>query len=206
MDTHHAILIYAHSLASSSIPEAYKIQSADVLHTIIDRVSIDTARELSRLAQQKPFQSAIRVFVVVTSDIAIEAQNALLKLLEEPPAHAVFYVVIPKTAFLLPTLRSRLSVFDESPDAHQIHENELFTSFLEATYGERLALIATKTKDKDLVWTESIMKGCEMWSVLSKKNKEAVLGTLIYIRTYIGTKGASSKMLLEELALTLPPK
>ena len=108
MNEHHAILIFADSLALSGIPDAYLEQGADVLHLIKDRFGIDDARELSEQASQTPFASSVRVFVIATNDVAVEAQNALLKLLEEPPQHARFYLILPPGSFLLPTLRSRL--------------------------------------------------------------------------------------------------
>jgi len=42
-------------------------------------------------------------------------QNALLKMLEEPPAHAVFLLLIPNSGLLLPTIRSRCAEFPMSP-------------------------------------------------------------------------------------------
>ena len=42
--------------------------------------------------------------------ITVEAQNALLKLLEEPPVYAHFFLIIPSAHLLLPTVKSRLSM------------------------------------------------------------------------------------------------
>jgi hypothetical protein len=204
MERHHACLVYADSIQSSVVPEFCKIQSVDVLHFVSDRFGIDDARELSRLAQQQPFESAKRLFVVCTTDIAIEAQNALLKLFEEPPQSAEFYIVLKKTSFLLPTLKSRLFVLGDDSDT--MATTEAFATFVTVPYVKRLALISEKTKEKDIQWIDEILLGYEVWVKESVQNREDVLSALVTARTFIHTKGASIKMLLEDLALRLPTK
>jgi DNA polymerase III delta prime subunit len=205
MTSHHAYLVYAHTLEGAVIPLQYKKQSVDVHHTLTDRLSIDEVRELIELAQKKPLQSDVRVFVLVCSELAVEAQNALLKLLEEPPESAEFYVVIPKTAILLPTLLSRLSVqVNTIEDAHLLHSQaqEVFASFLKLSIKDRMELVAERTKSKDLVWIESLISGAEFYCH-NKKNKE-LISLVVYVRTKLGMRGSSSKMLLEHLALSVP--
>jgi hypothetical protein len=201
---HHAYLYFGDDLPSSAVPEAYKTQSADVTHITRLRFSIDDARELTRTSQWHPFEGEIRVFVIVTDAIAQEAQNALLKLFEEPPTHTQFYLVLKKTAVVLPTLLSRLSVVSLNGGDTNADENLSFSTFLASSYADRIATIAEKTKDKDTVWIEEIVRGSEVYTTTSHKHKETLLPSVMFVRTYIGTKGASSKMLLEELALTLP--
>jgi hypothetical protein len=77
--------------------------------------SVEATRELLRTAQVSPFEARGQVFVVASADtLTGEAANALLKLLEEPPASAPrhFLLLAPSRLDLLPTLRSRsLAVF-----------------------------------------------------------------------------------------------
>jgi len=199
MENHHAFLLFAPSLEEALLPQDCMIQSVDVQHLVRDRFSIDDARELSLQAQQTPIASPYRTFVIKAGEIAVEAQNALLKLFEEPPRHARFYVVIPPTAHLLPTLQSRLMVKE---GVQNLKESELFTAFLQMGLSERLELLALKAKAKDAVWTEAIVQGCEEFS-LQRKDK-ALMETVLFVRRYLKTRGASVKMLLEELALSLP--
>lgn len=202
METHHAFVAFANALELADIPQAFKTQSVDVLHIVVPRVSIDDARELSRLALQKPFEGSMRTFVIITDDIAQEAQNALLKLLEEPPSHTQFFLVIAPTAFLLPTLRSRLFVLNSSRTSSGTQE--AFTLFLSESYAQRLLRITEKTKAKDNLWIEDILRGCEQWVSINSQERRSILASLIMVRKHIGYKGASAKMLLEELALSLP--
>lgn len=204
MENCHACLIYAESIETSSIPVEYKTQSADVLHILRERFGINDARELVRLAQQQPFVAKKRSFIIATNDVAVEAQNALLKLFEEPPHSAEFYIVTKKTAFLLPTLMSRLYIFDIREE--DISMNDIFKSFLDASYAERMALIVEKTKAKDIAWVEQVVEGCEVWVSNTPENKMQLLRTLVFIRKYLASRGSSTKMLLEELALILPTK
>jgi DNA polymerase III delta prime subunit len=202
MENHHASLIFADSLESSSLPDEYKKQTTDVLHFIRERFSIDDARELSSLSLQTPLQAQKRTFILAVKDIAVEAQNALLKLFEEPPAHAQFYIVAPVTLQLLPTLRSRLRVEDSFVDAGL--SNDAYSAFKKASYAERMALIAEKTKEKDRIWITQLLLGCELDYSREPLPHTDLLKALVFVRRYIDTKGASAKMLLEDIALRMP--
>ena len=202
MNSHHAIVCVADTLEDSSVPEMYKIQSSDVSHIIVDRFSIDDARTLSQDALQKPIQAAHRVFVLVVTKLPEESQNALLKLFEEPPEQTRFYIVLPQEGMLIPTLQSRVSV-EVSADAEHVH-GEQFTTFLHNSYAKRLAHIADITKKKDLQEIEHIIRGAEVYASADPLRHQTLLATVLYVRKYGKTPGASAKMLLEELVLSLP--
>lgn len=71
-------------------------------------ISVDQVRSLSRLFATAPTFSPWRVVIVdAADDMEHPAANALLKLLEEPPASTVFFLVSHAPARLLPTVRSR---------------------------------------------------------------------------------------------------
>ncbi|MFT7507586.1 MAG: DNA polymerase III delta prime subunit [Acidimicrobiales bacterium] len=202
MNLHHALVSIADSLENASIPDVYKTQTSDITHIVLDRFSIDDARQLSQDALQKPIMSNERVFVLVVKALPIESQNALLKLFEEPPEHTRFYLVIPQEGMMIPTLKSRVSVLESVHGAAV--KNETFISFLSASYAERLSLIADIAKKKDLNMIESIITGAEEYVAKDVQKNTLLLTTTLFVRDYIKTPGASSKMLLEELALSLP--
>ena len=59
-------------------------------------------------AQIKPYSSAYKVYIIDEADkLTEEAQNALLKTIEEPPEYAVFLLLATKREALLPTVLSR---------------------------------------------------------------------------------------------------
>lgn len=76
-------------------------------------VSIDSIRELQHFLQLKTFgQNEIRRVVVVEHGeyMSIEAQNAFLKLLEEPPADTSMILTVHNKRALLPTILSRAQI------------------------------------------------------------------------------------------------
>ncbi len=75
---------------------------------------VATARLLQRRAALTPVVGRWKVFIVAEADRLVpqessqEAANALLKLLEEPPADSQFILTVADPNRLLPTVRSRL--------------------------------------------------------------------------------------------------
>lgn len=75
-------------------------------------LGIDEMRILRREAQYRPFEGKSRFFIVDRAEqLTVEAQNCLLKTLEEPPttSHIVLITATPEA--LLPTIRSRCCLF-----------------------------------------------------------------------------------------------
>jgi len=71
-------------------------------------IVVQQIRELNRHAAHAPHEAPRRVFVIDPADrMKTEAQNALLKTLEEPPGQAVIVLVASRPHVLLPTVRSR---------------------------------------------------------------------------------------------------
>ena len=71
-------------------------------------IRIARARAIIQRASTKPFGSKRNVFVVAHADlIREEAQNALLKIVEEPPAHCSLIFVTENPDSILHTIRSR---------------------------------------------------------------------------------------------------
>jgi DNA polymerase-3 subunit delta' len=71
-------------------------------------IKIDQARAAIERAAYRPFEGRRRVVVIDAADaMVMEAQNALLKTLEEPPPASTFVLVTSRPDVLLPTVRSR---------------------------------------------------------------------------------------------------
>ncbi len=74
-----------------------------------DSVSIDAVREIRNFLWRKPVASPKRTLVIDEAEfLTVEAQNALLKVIEEPPASSLIIVVSSDLDSLLPTIPSRL--------------------------------------------------------------------------------------------------
>jgi DNA polymerase-3 subunit delta' len=76
-------------------------------------ISVDQIRSLGDLLAVTPSMSAWRVMVIdAADDLEASAANALLKMLEEPPANTLFFLVSHAPGRLLPTIRSRCRRLD----------------------------------------------------------------------------------------------
>ena len=71
-------------------------------------IKVDQVREAIERSAYRPFEGKRRVVVIDEADAMIpEAQNALLKTLEEPSPASVFVLITSRPDLLLPTVRSR---------------------------------------------------------------------------------------------------
>lgn len=73
-----------------------------------DIVAVDTIRAASGDMYMKPYLADKRVFIIPNAEkMNVQAQNALLKIFEEPPAYCVIILITQNDNMLLPTIRSR---------------------------------------------------------------------------------------------------
>ncbi len=74
-----------------------------------DSIGIDAAREMKGFLWQRPNASPRRIVIVDGADLlTTEAQNALLKITEEPPASSLLILIASDPEAILATIRSRL--------------------------------------------------------------------------------------------------
>lgn len=77
---------------------------------------IDTIRQLRQNAWLLPGEAPCRVCVLCGAEnMTDQAQNALLKILEEPPEHTVFILTAENRSMLLPTILSRVQTIRLEP-------------------------------------------------------------------------------------------
>lgn len=71
-------------------------------------IGIDLIRNLKRQIAYKPFESDHKIIIIEEAEkLTIEAQNALLKTLEEPPNATILILTTKNYDLLLPTIISR---------------------------------------------------------------------------------------------------
>lgn len=79
-------------------------------------LKIDTVREFSKYVYQKPLLSDHKVFIINDADtLTNEAQNAMLKLLEEPPKNTFIILISSQKNNFLPTVLSRCHTIEFGP-------------------------------------------------------------------------------------------
>lgn len=96
--------IFAREIGTSEV-DLYEIDAAS-------NRGIDDIRELKEAVHTLPYESERKVYIIdEVHMLTKEAFNALLKTLEEPPAHVVFILATTEEEKLLDTIRSRCQVF-----------------------------------------------------------------------------------------------
>lgn len=178
----------------------------DFLYFDFNTLSIDEARELASMQERKGFgentEPSKKIFVVGTNIITEEAQNALLKVFEEPTPGTHFFILVSQNTFL-PTFLSRLVVIKLSNN--QV-ESEKIT---EKSLPERLALVTKmagdisdekKVKQDAINLVNSIER--ELASHGVEKNSHA-LKECRFARNALFSRGAMVKMILENLMLQI---
>lgn len=80
-----------------------------VQHEKPGAISVDDIRvQLNGDVLIKPYQSSKKIYIIPQADtMTVQAQNALLKTLEEPPEYAVIFLLTENADQLLPTITSR---------------------------------------------------------------------------------------------------
>jgi hypothetical protein len=74
-------------------------------------IKVDDIRTVRRDALLRPFDGEVKVYIIAHAHrMNQNAQNALLKILEEPPRHARFILLAKSADMLLPTIRSRCAI------------------------------------------------------------------------------------------------
>ena len=88
-----------------------------VIHEKPNSIGIEDIREqLAGDIQIKPYQSRYKIYIVPDSEkMTVQAQNALLKTIEEPPSYAVILFLTTNAASFLPTILSRCVVLNMKP-------------------------------------------------------------------------------------------
>ena len=77
---------------------------------------IETVRQIRELAYIMPNQADKKVFILAEADLMnTAAQNALLKILEEPPKYAYFILLASRKSAFLETILSRSTVYSLMP-------------------------------------------------------------------------------------------
>ena len=128
-------------------------------------IGIDKIRAIRQVAPIKPNDLDFHVFLINNAqNLTVQAQNALLKLLEEPPAAAYFFLICESASSLLSTVRSRAPILrmqsfapsalseyllSNNEDAKRLYQNDpnAFDALLHisgGTIGGALSQLASK--------------------------------------------------------------
>ena len=206
--------------ASSYISDFLKekeIYPIDVNQQVYEKaMGIEDVRSIQKKILLKPFRGKTKAIVIqVYENITTEAQNALLKILEEPPANTIIVISIQKKEFLLSTIVSRCKVIElKEKEISLIDEDLLELSntlniLLNGKIGDKLKVAQDIAKDKDeiVLWLEKISvfvrkKLIENYNDLKYLN---LLRLLTVTHTIIKSTNVNQRTALENLFLSFNP-
>ena len=231
---HHAYLIEGES--EKILPELFEFlekigvqtkANPDMWCRTYDTFTIDDARELKELQIQKIVSGEKKIFIIATEFFTTEAQNALLKVFEEPASRVHFFIITPRANYLLKTLHSRVVIIRVSQDEKDTLKIKKAKKFIEGEKEDRLEFVKTLMKkhekdpeassDHEAIETakslraEALLFLDNLEYALQEKTREKRKEAKDYCcfeeiwrcRDYMNSRGSSVKMLLEHLALVL---
>lgn len=218
---HHAYAIFGDKVGAQEAIRLFlqkdlkfpTVANPDLWQTEFDVFKVADSRALIREHINKPVKYDKKVFLIYANSITRGAQNALLKIFEEPKQGTTFFVSLPQAVDVLPTLRSRL-IIGKVDEAHLGLRAE---EFLKAKIGKRLEMITRITKDlKDekihkadaVSFIKNIEKVVQInWKTQkgdSRRGKNILaVEDLEKAISYAHDESPSIKVILEHLALVL---
>ncbi|MES3031115.1 MAG: hypothetical protein V4697_01735 [Patescibacteria group bacterium] len=207
--THHAYLFIGAKVHEiiEFLEHHHKIKiqgNPDFSHQTFQTFTIDDSRALKELHASKSFSAdSKRIFVIEFFNITPEAQNALLKIFEEPHENTHFFLIAPSAHILLPTLRSRL--FHVDGETFEIDTVEA-QKFLKLSPKDRVTFVdglAEDVSDEKLTKADVQKFLTELEVELHAQGEYEKLKAVLKARDYLGDRSSSVKQLLEYVALNM---
>lgn len=169
-------------------------------------LSVDDARKIKELSEKKNLDDGIMVFIISFEDISVEAQNSLLKILEEPTPKTHFFLVSARDN-LLPTLKSRVEIV--RCENLKVESRNMSKSLFDMTYKDRLGRVKKivesisdeeSTKQSAIDFVNQIEQEIYEDGILAN---HLALENCQNARAYLLQRGAPVKMILENLVLSI---
>lgn len=136
------------------VSEKIDIWDKDVIR-LEKAAGIEEVRILQKKIILKPNKSQTKAIIVKADfGITIDAQNALLKILEEPPSHTIIIIRVDQKDQILPTILSRCKIIrfrqnTKISDEEKSRFSEILNSLLENGVGDKLKIAQDASRDKD---------------------------------------------------------
>ncbi len=220
---HHAFVIEAEDEEGIGVAQQWAerelgmkaIGNPDIVVLRYGLFSVEDARRVADTVAGAPFAGEHKVVIIAARRVYHEAQNALLKLFEEPPPRTYLFLILPSLGSLLPTLRSRVQVLNTHVGRTTSYIPEgAAEEFMKASKEKRSALIKKLTSGKDEEERRenreeaiAIMNGIE--AVAHEKLKRGgetatLLSDIATLRGHLYDRSAPVRMILEHLSFVIP--
>lgn len=155
-----------------SCRQAMTANHPDIIY-VPSTIGVEEIRDrIVETVQVKPYQGPYKIYIVEEAEkLTVQAQNVLLKTIEEPPAYVVFILLTSSTEALLPTILSRCVLLNMRPVRddemrtylmEQLHvpesRAEICIAFARGNIGRAKALAASEDFDKIRTNALSLLK------------------------------------------------
>jgi DNA polymerase III delta prime subunit len=174
----------------------------DFWHEKFESFAIDDARKLREMQSVKPLVHPRKIFIAEVFTMTVEAQNALLKIFEEPAEGTHFFLLADSADTFLPTLRSRMIVI--ANEAAHDQKNTAAKKFLESTHAERISFVTSIIEEKDKAAASKLIDGLIYELGKKPQTYASVLQELLQARSFLSDRSPSLKLILEHISLILP--
>ena len=156
------ILNLDHPITVINNPDLKHITNQDAFS-----IKIDQIRQLQIHNQHPPTQNPHLILIIENAHTMTQAaQNALLKLLEEPQPETKIFLITDQIHNLLPPILSRCQIIKQekaTPPKHDKHSTPTIKDLTTAPLTKRLSLIEPITKDRTTAkrWITTTIKTCQ---------------------------------------------
>lgn len=214
---HHAYLVEGEravllpEILDYLVAEKLTEKNSPDLHVLeFDSFGIDDAHALRSEQQMRGSEGNKKFFIVAFNTMTSEAQNALLKTLEEPTEDTHFILLTRNKEILIATVRSRVQLIHEKG---KLKGSKVGEEFISADIPERLLRIEKFTKVKADEKSEAKDLARDFLThletalharLLTDTHYTTALSDVITAKRYLSDRAPSLKILLEHLALTIP--
>jgi DNA polymerase III gamma/tau subunit len=157
------------NLATSYASDLLKERGVDPLDINLQiyekAMGIEDIRNIQKAILLKPFRGKTKAVVIdAYGNITLEAQNALLKILEEPPNNTIIVITGSKKELFLPTIISRCKVIALSEKETKLTQadfsnlEQVLDILLNGKIGDKLKIAQDIAKDKEetSLWLEKM--------------------------------------------------
>ena len=225
---HHAYLVTGEPLVLISEIKKYLNErfgsdyaasgNPDFWETILPTWGIEESRTLKEASARRPVSFPAKVFVISANTVTLEAQNSLLKTLEEPVPNTHFFIVAKQAGLFLPTVISRCQVID-FPRAALLTVgraalgdlSDRVSKFLRADIAERLKMVKNILKEQENDQGAGVNFLNELASAYWQKvrtdmtaDKQRGAEILTESAQLASQRGGSLRLLLEHVAGVVP--
>ncbi len=183
-------------------------------------IGIGQVRKITQLITVKTYAGGNRLIIINDMGKATtEAQNALLKILEEPPLGTYFLLTVDNADRLLPTIISRSQIIstrlkDDNENSPVAKISDMINQVIASSEGDRLIISAfwAKSKEDTIILMDNIVSALENnmqqnanTIPLSRSDTALLIRKVLAAREYIN-RNVNYKTTLDLLFLGFPNK